>query len=141
MSAAGAATRAILICVDDVKQLFVRLRSLTTGEDFAPPGLRGKIVSDVEEKASNMNDVVMEILARRYSVPFEPKHRRTAPAAASDILPLRVPGVIRDAIDRACAGTGRNRQDEVLVALCENYGLDPADARKRNGPQRLRAAA
>lgn len=121
--------------------LFVRLRSTTTGEDFAPPELRERIVADVEAQESNMSAVVVSILAKRYKVDYEPKVRRAHPSPGQSELDLNLPVDLDRAITISAAEHGWNRQDEVLSALCDHYDLEFTKGRKRQGPRRMPAAA
>lgn len=137
----AAAPSAILIYMSEVLQLFVRLRSATTGELFAPPDLRAKIVEHVEAQESNLIDVVSEILADKYGVPYEPRGYRAHPSPTGDVLALRIPVDLRKALDGAAFANGRNAQDETIATLCAYYGLEFEQVRKRNGARRVRSAA
>jgi hypothetical protein len=122
-----------------LKQLFVRLRSATTNEPFAPPELRPAIVSDVLAQGSNLNDVVVAVLSEACGTAWTPRNRVSTPTPNDEVLALRVPVELLAAIDARAEGNGRTRQDEALAILCERYGLEFVAARKRNGPVRVGA--
>lgn len=88
-----------------------------------------------------MSSVIVDRLAGRYGVECTTSARRAHPSSDQDVLSINVPRDLVQAIAVAAAGHGRNWQDEVIWALCQDYGLDFEPARKRQGPKRLPAAA
>jgi hypothetical protein len=125
----------------ELRQLFVRLQSATTGLPFAPEGLRAAIVTDVLERESNLNDTVVAVLSEHYGTPWEPRGRRAHPNPNDDVLALRVPAVLLAAVDAGAAANGLSRQDETIRTLSEHYGLTFEAMRKRHGPRRATIAA
>jgi len=125
--------------MDEMRQLFVRLRSATTDEPFCDPELRARIVADVLAAGSNLNDVTVAVLAARYGVGWEPRGRRSHPSPDDDVLALRVPAALLSAIDAAAAYEGLSRQDETLASLSAYYGLPFTPAKKRHGPRSVAA--
>lgn len=125
--------------MQELKQLFVRLRSATTDEPFAPEGLRPAIVADVLAQGSNLNDVVVAVLSEACGTAWTPRNRVSTPTPNDEVLALRVPVELLAAIDARAETSGLVRQDETLAILCERYGLDFVPARKRNGPVRVGA--
>lgn len=121
-------------------QTFVRLRSQTTGEWFVPPELRPRLVADAEEHDSNLTELVIVILAKRFKVPFEATGRKTAPSKNGEELNLRLPMALYKAIAVAAAGQ-HSVQREILAALCANYSLTLPTPAKRTRKPRASAAA
>lgn len=108
-------------------QAFVRLKSKTTGDWFVAPELRARLVADAQEQGTNLTEVAVGILCRRYSVAYEPNGRRANPKADDGVLNLRLPVRLYRAIK---ASTDGPYQDAIRAALCEHYGLSvPARAR------------
>lgn len=124
--------------MDDYFQAFVRLRS--SGEWLVPPELREKLAADARERGTNLTDVVISILSRRYAVPCEASVRETSPSTSAEHLNLRLPMDLYRALELARIGSGRRSyQDELRAALCAHYGLRlPAKPARRRRP---RAAA
>lgn len=110
-------------------QAFVRLRSHTTGEWLVPEELRPKLVADAEAAGSNLTEVVLQILAARYRVAYEPNGRRTAPSKNGEELNLRLPWPLKTAIGASANENGTTLQDEIRASLSAHYGLQmPAAA-------------
>lgn len=127
-------------------QAFVRLRSRSTGEWLVPPELREKLAADARERGSNLTEVVVSILARRYNVACDPTVRGTAPSPTAEHLNLRLPMELYRELELARIASGRRSyQLEFLAALCAHYGLRlpvrPSRRRARPGPTSARAAA
>lgn len=123
-----------------LRQLFIRVRSATTGEWFANPQLRPAIVRDVLAQGSNLNDVAVARLAAHYGVVWEPRNRRSDPDPHDDVIALRVPPELLAKVDEAAVEHGRTRQDEALAVLSDLYGVPFERVRKRHGPKRLTPA-
>lgn len=119
-------------------QTFVRLQSRPTGEWLVDPKLRPKLVAFAEEQESNLTDVVIAILGRRYGVAVAPNGRRTAPDKDAVELNLRLPMPLYQAIAQAAVTHPRSVPDEIRAALCDECGLPVPEPVKRG---RQRAAA
>lgn len=120
---------------------FVRLRSKGPGGEWlAPPELRPKLVADAQDQNTNMTEIAIGILSRRYGVPTMPNGRRTHPKSADDIILLRIPQELAAAIGAAAnaAVPRRTINDEIRAALCAHYGLRFVKVKR---PRRARAAA
>lgn len=112
-------------------QAFVRLRS-TSGEWLVDPELRPRIVADAEEHDSNVTDVVLAILAKRYKVACEPNGRRTAADPGGEELNLRLPMPLYQRIAAAAAERHPwSVPDEIRAALCAHYEFAVPEAAKR----------
>lgn len=122
-------------------QTFVRLRSHTTGEWFVPPELRPRLVADAEAQDTNLTELVIQILAKRFKVPFEATGRKTAPSKNGEELNLRLPMALYKAIAVSAAAHPHSVQREILGALCANYSLALPAPPKRTRKRRARAAA
>jgi len=120
----------------ELVQLFVRLESATTGERFAPAGLREAIVADAVRDGSNLNDTAIAVLADALEFAWEPRHRKSTPLPDDDVLALRMPPEGRDLLDARAAQDGVNRQDAAIGIWAARYGLPFTPCRKRHGPRR-----
>ncbi len=89
-----------------------------------PEQLRPRLVEAADEQGSNLTEVVIEILARVYKVPFEPNGRRTAPADDGEELNLRLPVRLDSAIGAAAGRNGHSIAAEIRAALCTHFGLE-----------------
>lgn len=104
-------------------QTFIRLRSHTTGEWLVSPELRPRLVEDAEEAGTNLTDVVLQILAKRYKVPIEPTGRKTTPAKDGEELNLRLPLPLKTAIGAKANVAGHSLQRQILDDLSAHYKL------------------
>lgn len=84
-----------------------------------PPRLKGKIARRVESEGSNMNDVLVSILARAYGLPFEPSGvkrssiRREKP---SDRALLEMPAELKRLISVEAA-TNRETMSNIAMQI------------------------
>lgn len=118
-------------------QRFVRLRSATTGLPIAPPELRPKLVELAGENDANLTETIIQILAKRYKLAYEPNGRKTSPQSAHEVLNLRLPAELDRAVALSAASNGHNVQKEIISNLCAHVGLRPLTAQPR--PRRPRA--
>lgn len=108
----------------DYHQAYVRLRSQATGEWLAHPDLRAKLVEDAAARGSNITEVAAEILAARFKIAYTPAGRRAGtPRPDADILNMRIPTNIWNALVRSRIKTGRPEMDLLRDALAEHYKL------------------
>lgn len=105
------------------KQLYIRLKSLTTGEWLVHPELRQRMVADVAAQGTNLTDVATLILAGRYKIAYESTGRRTDPRLDEDFLNFNIPWKLWTAISHASLRSRRTELDEVRYTLCAHYGL------------------
>ena len=120
----------------ELVQLFVRLESATTGERFAPIGLREAIVANAIRLDANLNDTAVQVLADALGFEWKTRWRKSSPVPDDDVLALRMPLAGRDLLDVRAAENGRNRQDEAIAIWAARYGLPFTPCRKRHGPRR-----
>jgi predicted HicB family RNase H-like nuclease len=90
-----------------------------------PPALKAKLIAEAEERGSNMNDVAVRALSKRYKVKVEgqPQTRKTTPNPEGTDMMLRIPVGLHRAIRVAAAETGRSAPREILVSLCKHYDV------------------
>ena len=104
-----------------------------------PADLKSAIRREVEGSDTNMNDLVVGILARKFEVSFSPSGRRSAHVGDSPDLLLRMPEALRRRIKVRAANSGSNQRDVIVAVLSEHFGTRFASAPRR--PRSSRAAA
>jgi myo-inositol-1-phosphate synthase len=76
-----------------------------------PPALKRALAREVGRRGSTMNDVAVELLARRFGVEFRPSGRKGSIPGASGAVLLRLPAelkrALKDAADTASSTTNR----------------------------------
>lgn len=95
-----------------------------------PADLQTEIRAAVDRDATNMNDLVVGILARKFSVPFAPTGRRSA-AVGDDgyaTLLLRMPKALRRKINLRAETLEQSHQDLILSVLADHFAA--ADVRR-----------
>ncbi len=100
------------------------------------------LVALARDRGSNLTSVTLEILARRYGVPFEPSGRKTTPDPDGEEINLSIPLPLMQAIG-AVANVRPGRpsiQNEIRRALCAEFGLAFSKPQRARRP-RSRAAA
>ena len=85
-----------------------------------PPALKRAAVREVARRESNLNDVVVALLAERLGVPFRPsgRRRRVIPGAAGTVV-LRMPPELRRELKASARRRSLNVNDLVLLTLSE----------------------
>lgn len=86
-----------------------------------PPAVKAEIARRVELSESNMNDLIVSVLARKFRVPFEPSGRRSPVVGDADRITLRLPEPLRREIKAAAGANGSTLRDEVVHALEEEF--------------------
>lgn len=104
--------------------LYIRLRSVNSGDQIAPPELRDLLVRRATEDESSLTDVVVGILGDKFGVPVERGKRATQPLSDRDFLVVRLPQRLDKALRMQAARRDTNRQREAMIALCQFFGLD-----------------
>jgi len=106
-----------------------------------PADLKAAVIADAEARASGMNDVIVGVLAARYSVKFEASDRKmTATPGLSADLVLRMPDSLRRAIAVDAAKRGSTQRAIVVATLSRHYGMaEPTLTRRRRQGRRSRA--
>lgn len=100
----------------------MRLRSKKDGAWFVAPDLRAHLVADAKAQNTNMTDVALAILHKRYDLAYAANGRATEPRDddAVDLIRLRVPLPLYNAL----IGTyGVKYVDGIRALLCAHYGL------------------
>ena len=119
---------------EDTIPKFISLYSRAgEGRWLVPPELRDRLSADAEERNSNMTDVIITILSKRYGISVMPSVRRARqPADTHAPIYVNFPLPLYQAVAQAAAMKVRwSFQDEVRTALCEHYKLDaPGRARQ-----------
>jgi predicted HicB family RNase H-like nuclease len=88
-----------------------------------PGDLKALIVAEAEEKQVGMNDLVVGVLAERFSIPFEPTGKLgTVDLGLSTDLVLRVPQRLRRSVAVEAARRGDTIKGVVCTALERHYG-------------------
>ena len=85
-----------------------------------PPALKRAVVREVARRESNLNDVVVALLAERFGVPFFPsgRRRKVIPGAAGTVV-LRMPPELRRELKSSARRRSLNVNDLVLLTLAE----------------------
>ena len=96
-----------------------------------PPAIKGAVVREVARRRSNLNDVVVAVLADRFGIPFEPSgRRRTAIPGAAGAVVLRMPPELRRELKDAARRRRLNVNDLVLLTLSQALEVPFASNRK-----------
>jgi Arc/MetJ family transcription regulator len=112
------------------------LKNETTYVPDVPLELKRAIIDRVKERRSNMNDVVVEVLAERYDVLVELTGRRSSRLGDSRNLVLRMPPELQRKIKSKAADSGRTLQDEIKWTLANVFGTTPVASRVRRRTRR-----
>src|SRR6476469_4670207 len=89
-----------------------------------PPALKREVVRIVASRQASMNDVVVEILARRFDVPFAPSGRKGGSAGESGVVILRMPPELKREIQASAFAQGSNTNNVIVNTLAEELGLE-----------------
>ena len=120
-------------------QVYVRIRSKTTGEWLVHPELRGKLIETAEAKETNITDVVNEILSQAVGVAYSPARRKSKPRPDEDKLVLKMSPELVTALQIRYPGS--KWQNGVRYLLCAHYGLRvPGKVPQKRGSRRPRPA-
>lgn len=107
----------------NLKQVLLRFRSSTSGEWFAHPDLRGRLVEAAEEKGSNATDVIVEVLSEHYGIGYDLTGRKSDPDPDIENMTVRLPAVLHEAVRDSAHMRHLSPPREVLRVLGEHYGL------------------
>ncbi len=96
-----------------------------------PPAIKRAVVREVARRGSNLNDVVVAVLADRFGIPFEPsgRRRKAIPGAAGAVV-LRMPPELRRELKDAARRRRLNVNDLVLLTLSQALEVPFASNRK-----------
>lgn len=113
----------------------VRLRSGLDGAPLAHPELRPRLVADAVEEGTNLTEVALAILHKRFRLPFVARSITRTPNADEDYLRLRLPAPL---YHNLTATYGTKYVQAIREILCAHYGLPmpapPARTRVRRKP-------
>src|SRR6185436_17250252 len=96
-----------------------------------PPAIKRAVVREVARRESNLNDVVVALLAERFGVPFSPsgRRRKVIPGAAGAVV-LRMPPELRHELKSAAKRRKLNVNDLVLATLSDALEIPFTSNRK-----------
>jgi hypothetical protein len=116
---------------------------------YLPDEVSRQTVADAEERGSNRNTVIVEIVARELGVPYEPstarRHSDPEKTYVTIWMPLEVYEVLKARSARLVNSVGRKAgamEEIVKRALCEHYGVryePPVRSRRRARPSSVAA--
>lgn len=116
----------------------IRLRSKKDGAWFVAPELRPRLVAEAAEQGTNMTEVALAILHRRFGLTYVPTGRVTDPRPDEDIIRLRLPQPLYQAL----AGSyGPKYVEAIRQILCAHYGLRIPEKPKRTRQRHPRPLA
>ena len=89
-----------------------------------PPRLKGKIAKRVAKEGTNLNDVVVGLLAAHFDVPFSPSGYKT-PREITEYpnLVVEVPVALKRRIDWEAAESGDSIRNVVVRILADEFGV------------------
>lgn len=85
------------------------------------PELRSRMIADAEEKKTNLGDLAVQILCRRFGVQYVPNGRRSTPRPDSNQFNFRMPPDLERVIGSVYPG--KAMADGIRLNLCAHYGL------------------
>lgn len=88
-----------------------------------PPRMKGKIARRVEKAGTNMNDVLVGILAGRFDVDFAPSGVRRLSVGASSQALLTMPSQLKLLVDEAARERRDTMNNVVLEILCDEFAI------------------
>jgi myo-inositol-1-phosphate synthase len=88
-----------------------------------PSHVKDALVREVARSGGTLNDAATGILAEAFGVPFAPSGRKGQIPGASPVVLLRVPTLLKDAIDAEAARTSASTNDVILHALADGLGV------------------
>lgn len=104
---------------------------------FIPARLKGKIKRRVEQEGTNMNDVLVKLLADAYGVKFEGTGVRRLRIGTSSQINLKVPAELKDLLERDAYAKRETERNLAVEIICEEFDVPFA----RTGRWLGRAAA
>src|SRR5476651_2238761 len=95
-----------------------------------PPALKREVVRTIASRNASMNDVAVEILARRFDVAFTPSGRKGGSAGESGVVILRMPPELKRRIQATAFAADSNTNNVIVNTLAEELGLELAPPRR-----------
>jgi hypothetical protein len=94
-----------------------------------PPDMKRALVQEVSSTGSNMNDIVVGLLARRYGIKFVPSARSSAPCSTKPVVVLRMNPALKRRLQYDALKHESNMTTTVIRLLAEELGL-PSSMKK-----------
>ena len=107
-----------------------------------PADLKKRLAEEVGARASNLNDVAVEILAARFGVDFDPTGRKGTPRAAGGNVLLRMPRALKERLRQRASERRRTTNELIVETLSEWLDLERKGKHRmasRNGMRNGRA--
>lgn len=119
---------------DEIRRLVVR---------GVPPRLKGRIARRVRDLDRQMNDVLAQILADHYEIPYEPAARKAGDRAvgASPEIMLYLPTEIAEAIELDAQASRDSIRNTVVRIISDALGVPFKPTGRWVGKRTRRAAA
>jgi myo-inositol-1-phosphate synthase len=89
-----------------------------------PPALKREVIRTIASRKASMNDVTVEILARRFDVTFTPSGRKGGSAGESGVVILRMPPELKRRIQATAFARDSNTNHVIVNTLAEELGLE-----------------
>jgi myo-inositol-1-phosphate synthase len=88
-----------------------------------PRVLKQRLAHEVARSDSTLNDVIGEILAERFSAPFEPSGRRGTVPSDSGVVLLRIHPGLKDRIHSEASARASSANAVIVEALADRLGV------------------
>jgi myo-inositol-1-phosphate synthase len=95
-----------------------------------PPALKREVLRTIASRQASMNDVTVEILARRFDVDFAPSGRKGGSAGETGVVILRMPPELKRRIQASAFAQGSNANHVIVNTLAEELGLELTPPRR-----------
>jgi myo-inositol-1-phosphate synthase len=95
-----------------------------------PPALKREVIRTIAARQASMNDVAVEILARRFDVSFAPSGRKGGAAGESGVVILRMPPALKRSIQALAFERGSNTNHVIVNTLAEELGVELTPPRR-----------
>lgn len=101
----------------------IKLRTDQSGW-LVHPDLRARMIADATEKGTNLGDLTVQILCKRFGIVYSANMRRSTPDPAGDKpqLNFHMPVELERVMGAVYPGSNR-MADGIRLALCSYYGL------------------
>jgi myo-inositol-1-phosphate synthase len=95
-----------------------------------PPVLKREVVRTAAARGSSVNDVAVEILARRFGVDFTASGRKGGSAGDTGVVILRMPPELKRRLQAGAFAAASNTNTVIVNTLAEELGLELPPARR-----------
>jgi hypothetical protein len=96
-----------------------------------PAAVREAVEAEARERDINRNDVIGEILARRFRLSWEPSGYPYREAEGSTQWNVKLTHELREALRRHARERKLTQRGTIILMLQLHYGLPPSSARRR----------